>query len=61
MKQSTNYWFGQNASHMYLFAQDETGKTFRVRTMPKDNEPQVLTEHRLICSMHKKHNLITAY
>jgi hypothetical protein len=61
MTQAINWWFAQNYTHMFLFAQDESGKTHRCRTLWKDGEPTEQAEHRLIVMMQKKHGITTAY
>lgn len=61
MRQAVNYWFGENATYMFLFAQTDNGKTCRVRTEKRDNELPEHTEHRLIIRMQKLYKLTTAY
>ena len=61
MKQAINWWFAQNYMYLFLFAQDATGKTHRVRTRWKDGEPFEAAEMRCIKRMHKTHGLMTEY
>ena len=61
MTQAINWWFAQNYTHMFLFAQDETGKTHRVKTICKDDEPIEKAEMRCILRMQKKHGLSTEF
>jgi hypothetical protein len=61
MTQAINWWFGQNYLHLFLFAQDETGKTHRVQTRWKDGEPIEKAEMRCIVRMQKTHALRTEF